>query len=78
MLADASPPVNRFEPAPIPNQDILAPRIAAASGAVVGPGLFQQKAAFRGDGYVQGSTPQLTQEPRRMPLPGISLKVPLN
>ncbi len=68
-----------FAPAPTPNWDINAPHLASSSGgAVVGPGLFQQRNTYRGEGFTEGSSPQVTQQPRHMPIPGISLKVPLN
>ena len=83
MTADRTtvvPPsgIGRFEPAPTPNQNVLAPRGELATGPVLEPSMFLQKATYRGDGYTLGSSQQVTQEPRRMPLPGINLKVPLN
>ena len=73
------PPVPRFEPAPRPNEDFVAPRgPVAAPGPVIGAGLIRQTQGYRGDGFVQGSAPSQSQQPRRMPLPGITLKVPLN
>ena len=77
--ATATPPViGRFEPAPTPNQNVLAPRGEVVTGPILEPSMFLQKATYRGDGYTLGSSQQVTQEPRRMPLPGINLKVPLN
>ncbi len=68
----------RFEPAPTPNLDIDAPLTVTSSGAVVAPTLLGQKATYRGEGFVQGSSPQVVQQSRHMSLPGISLRVPLN
>lgn len=72
------PGVGRFEPAPTPNQNVTAPRPPAVTGTVVSPTMFRPASTYRGDGYTHGSSQQVTQEPRRMPLPGISLTVPLN
>jgi hypothetical protein len=74
-----TPDVPRFEPAPLPNQDLVAPHgREAPPGPAIGAGLFRQKSGYRGDGYVQGSTPSQTEQPKRLPLPGIMLTVPLN
>ncbi len=64
--------------APMPNQDAYAPRIAEPQGPEVSPSILGGKSnSYRGEGFVSGSTPQVTQQPRRMPMPGISLKMPL-
>ncbi len=69
----------QFEPAPLPNQDLIIPRgNEAPSGPVIGAGLFRQTQGYRGDGYVKGSTATQSEQPKRLPLPGILLKVPLN
>ncbi len=68
----------RFVPAPTPNLDIDAPLNIATPGTVVAPTLLGQKATYRGEGFVQGSSPQVVQQSRHMSLPGISLRVPLN
>jgi len=78
MLTTRTATPGNFEPAPTPNQDILSPRGIVSTGVEVGPSMFSPKSFYRGDGYTQGSSQQVLQEPRRMPLPGISLKVPLN
>jgi hypothetical protein len=68
-----------FEPAPLPNQDLLPPASSVAKQhAELGPGLLRRKIGYQGDGYVPGSGATQTDEPRHMPLPGITLKVPLN
>jgi hypothetical protein len=68
-----------FEPAPLPNQDLLPPASSVAEQhAELGPGLLRRKMGYQGDGYVPGSGATQTDEPRHMPLPGITLKVPLN
>jgi hypothetical protein len=64
--------------APMPNQDTYAPRIVEQQGPEVSPSILGGKSnSYRGEGFVSGSTPQVTQQPRRMPLPGISVKMPL-
>jgi hypothetical protein len=80
LQASQTPPSeSRFDPAPIPNQDLAAPRSrTVSSGPVFGPHLFRQEATYRGDGYIVGSTEQTTQAPRHLPLPGIGMKMPLN
>jgi hypothetical protein len=71
-------PTSGYEAAPMPNQDASAPRIAQSQGPEVAPSLLGAKSTgFRGDGFVPGSTPQVQQAPKKMSLPGISLKVPL-
>jgi len=74
-----APAVARFEPAPLPNEDFAAPRgPGGATGPVLGAGIIRQTQGYRGDGFVQGSAPPQSEQPRRMPLPSITLKVPLN
>ena len=71
-------PATGYAAAPMPNQDASAPRIAEAQGPEVAPAMIGGKTtSFRGDGFMPGSTPQTAQQPKKMPLPGISLKVPL-
>lgn len=67
-----------YEAAPTPNIDIQPPRPETSRGAVIVPSFGTLRAAPRGDGYTPGSAPQPTQQPRRMSLPGVSLKLPLN
>lgn len=78
--ASQSKPVpGGFALAPMPNQDAFAPRAVETQGAEVSPSLVggRAPASYRGEGFMKGSTPQVTQQPKRMPMPGISLKVPL-
>jgi hypothetical protein len=71
-------PTSGYDVAPMPNQDVFAPKIAGTQGPEVAPSLLGGKSnGYRGDGFVPGSTPQVQQQPKKMPLPGISLKVPL-
>ena len=71
-------PINGYAAAPMPNQDASAPRIVESQGPEVAPSMLGSKTtSFRGDGFISGSTPQVAQQPKKMPLPGISLKVPL-
>lgn len=77
--AHDKPVTDGFALAPMPNQGASAPRIVESQGAEVSPSVVGGRPAstFRGDGFMTGSTPQATQQPKRMPMPGISLKVPL-
>ncbi len=67
----------RFVAAPMPDQNASAPRQASPTGPAFGPGLFQHKAFYRGDGFTPDSSPQIAQQSKHLPLPGISMKVPL-
>ncbi len=79
LSATATPDAPRFEPAPLPNQDLVVPHgHEPPPGPALGAGLFRQTSVYRGDGYVQGSTPTQSEQPKRLPLPGLLLKVPLN
>jgi hypothetical protein len=74
----SKPVAGGYALAPMPNQDAFAPRVAESKGPEVAPSLLGGKSnSYRGEGFVSGSTPQVTQQPKRMPMPGISLKVPL-
>ena len=76
--ANTKLPINGYAAAPMPNQDASAPRVAESQGPEVSPAFIGGKTTgTRGDGFVPGSTPQVVQQPKKMPLPGISLKVPL-
>lgn len=78
LTASAMPSAqNRFAAAPMPNKEVFAPRVVATPGAVVGPGLFRASGGYRGDGFTPDSSQQTAQQAKRMPVPGISLKVPL-
>lgn len=71
-------PITGYVAAPMPNQDAAAPRMAESQGPEVSPSMLGgNSTSFRGDGFISGSTPQVAQQPKKMPLPGISLKVPL-
>jgi hypothetical protein len=78
-LTTTAPARPDFEPAPLPNQDLVIPRGSPApSGPALGAGLFRQAPGYRGDGYTQGSAAAQSEQPKRLPLPGLVLKVPLN
>ncbi len=70
-------PTNGFVAAPTPNQEASAPPVVVKKGAEISPSIFSNKQGYRGDGYMAGSSPQIAQQPKRMSLPGINLKVPL-
>ena len=67
-----------YEVAPTPNVDLLPPRGETSRGTAIVPNFGTLRGASRGDGYTPGSAAHSTQERRRMSLPGVSLKVPLN
>lgn len=72
------PLASGFDVAPTPNQNSFAPRAVESLGPEVSPSVLGGKLnTYRGEGFVSGSTPQGMQQPKRMPMPGISLKVPL-
>ncbi len=67
-----------FEPAPLPNRDLSAPRQASAPAETsLAPTLFTQREQFRGDGFSRGSTAQGEQERRLRPGAGFALHMPL-
>ena len=68
-----------FEPEPTPNQELTAPHGPFEPAHTAwSPTMMHQQETYRGEGYVPGSTAQITQESRRLSLPGINLRVPLN
>ena len=62
--------------APVPNPDAVVPRGPSDTAAAIGPGLFQNK-SISSDGFTPNSSQEISQQPKHIPLPGISLKVPL-
>ena len=68
----------QFQPAPVPNPDLLPPQGSAQSGPQFTPGLFMPKDRFAGDGYIPGTTVQSEQERRQKPGAGFNLNVPLD
>jgi hypothetical protein len=52
--------------------------VTQTRGAAIEPTLYVGRGGYRGDGFTPGSSPQATQQPRHIPLPGINLKMPLN
>ncbi len=67
-----------YDIAPMPNQNSSAPRVVESTSPEVSPSMLGGKSnSYRGEGFVSGSSPQGIQQPKRMPMPGISLKVPL-
>lgn len=73
-----TPAGRRFEPAPLPNRDLNAPRATRTSNEPsLSPTLFTNHTQYRGDGFSPGSTPQGEQEHRLHPAAGFSLHMPL-
>ena len=75
--AQAAPANPGFQPAPVPNPDLFAPRSRGQAGAAVTPNLFHQQKTYRGEGFTPGSTAEGEQTKRVKPTPGMSLTVPL-
>lgn len=67
----------RFEPAPIPNQDLFAPVQRANEDPQISPTVFRPGTQFRGDGVLPGSSAQSYEERHMMPAAGLNLNVPL-
>ena len=66
-----------YEPAPLPNRDLSAPRAQGASNEPsLAPTLFTNKNQYRGDGFSPNSTAQSEQEKRLKPGAGFSLHMP--
>lgn len=75
--APASAP--EYLAAPTPNADLSAPRDGGAARPGLQPSMYPQRDLNSGDGYTPGSiAPNLQQNTRRIPIPGINLKLPLN
>lgn len=67
-----------YEPAPLPNRDLSAPRAPRESNEpTLAPTLFTTKNQYRGDGFSPNSTAQSEQEKRVKPGAGFSLHMPL-
>ena len=67
-----------YEPAPLPNRDLSAPRAARDSNEpTLAPTLFTTKNQYRGDGFSPNSSAQTEQEKRVKPGAGFSLHMPL-
>ena len=73
----AAKALNGFVAAPVPDPDAYAPRLLGATGPEVAPSMFKGHRNYRGDGFIPDSSPQISQQSRRVSLPGISVKVPL-
>lgn len=71
--------VPSFQPAPLPNRNILTPQAPRASTEPsLAPTLFTTRTQFRGDGFSPGSTAQSEQERKLKPGAGFSLHMPLS
>ena len=68
-----------YEPAPIPNRDVIAPaRAQQGAGTQISPSLFSRRDGYRGDSFTKGETAQADQNRRMMPSAGFTLKMPLD
>lgn len=69
---------SNYEPAPMPNWDLSAPRAPDNSReASVRPDLFMNKDQWRGNGFLGHDTAQTEQERHMKPAPGITVRMPL-
>lgn len=66
-----------YEPAPLPNPDITAPRRAESQGTEISPSLFNRRDQFRGDSFLKGDSVQSDQDRRMRPSAGFKLRMPL-
>lgn len=66
-----------YEPAPLPNPDIVAPRRAESGGTEFTPSLFNRHDAYRGDALSRGDSVESDENRRLMPSPGFTLRMPL-
>jgi hypothetical protein len=67
-----------YEPAPLPNPDIAAPRRAGSGGTEVSPSLFQRHGGYRGDALSNDESVESDQNRRFLPSPGLTLRMPLD
>lgn len=67
----------KYEPAPMPNEDLYAPLQPADPDPRISPTVFRPSRQFRGDGYSAGSSSQGYQERHMLPAAGVNLSVPL-
>ena len=66
-----------MEAAPVPNSRLSAPVAAQGRGAEVTPTVMTPKQTYQGEGFLSGSTMQAEQQRKTLPVPGLSLTVPL-
>ena len=66
-----------FTAAPTPDPDLTAPPVPENRQPHFAPTLFELKNAYRGDGYVYGSSPQGMDDRKAATIPGVMLSVPL-
>jgi hypothetical protein len=71
------PPPPGFTTAPTPDSDAFAPTVRASKDASVGPGIFNRRDQYRGEGLSSSSSAQIEQDRRVMPGAGIKLSMPL-
>ena len=68
-----------YEPAPIPNRDVVAPtRAQQSAGTQISPSLFNRHDGYRGDSFTKGETAEADQNRRMLPSAGFTLKMPLD
>ncbi|WP_158745606.1 hypothetical protein [Acidisphaera sp. L21] len=71
------PPPPGFTAAPTPDADAFAPVARASKDASVGPGIFNRRDQYRGEGLSANSSAQIEQDRRVMPGAGLKLSMPL-
>lgn len=67
-----------YEPAPLPNPNVLPPAQAQRGGTELSPTLFQRRDAYRGASFNRGETAESDQDRKHMPSAGFTLKMPLD
>ena len=66
-----------YEPAPLPNPDIAAPRRAESEGTQISPSLFHRRDGYRGDALSNSESVESDENRRLLPSAGFTLKMPL-
>lgn len=70
-------PPSAYQPAPLPNRNLDAPRGPRASNeTTVAPSLFNRTDTYRGEGFAPGSSASAEQDRRVRPGAGINLRMP--
>lgn len=75
--APAPPPAPTFQPAPLPNRDMVGPSSPRTDREPsVAPSLFNRRDTYRGEGFSEGSSAQTEQDRRVKPGAGFNFRLP--
>ena len=67
-----------YQAAPVPNQDVEAPRGAVRQEAQLSPKLLSPKLPYQGEGFSFGSSQEAALDNRKAAAAGLGLSVPVN